>query len=202
MPVADSSAMHGASKILQQLEYAARVHHVAVDPARVSLLAPNVCRETYVAYLARVYAFEAPVEARWRTTARLESVIDLPRPLHTELLASDLRALGCTLEAVEPASFVGLEQALGWMYVVERGRRLNAMLRRHLLRRLPDEIEIAGSYLAVSSPSGMRWQRFAVALGRLARNRATAEQILNAAHRAFRALRATRSPLRGNARAA
>ena len=88
-------------------------------------------------------------------------------------------------------SFVGTEQALGWMYVVERGRRMNGMLQRHLLRRIPAVMTIAGNYLAASSPIGMRWQQLGITLDQVARNGAIAEQIINAANRAFRYLRLT-----------
>jgi heme oxygenase len=75
------------------------------------------------------------------------------------------------------------------MYVVERGRRMNALLYRHLLRRLPQEMTIAGNYLNASSPCGTRWQQFGEALDRFADNHVIVEQIVNAAQRAFRSQR-------------
>lgn len=192
MRVALSVVMHRSSWMLQQLEYATRGHHIAADTARMTLLGPHATRDHYVEYLARTYAFEAPVEARWQLTHRLARVIDVPRRIRTGFLASDLRALGVVVrEALPPASFVGIEQALGWMYVVERGRRMNGMLQRHLLRRMPGVMAIAGNYLAASSPIGTRWQQLGITLDQVAHDHVIAEQIINAAQRAFRALRLT-----------
>jgi heme oxygenase len=99
-------------------------------------------------------------------------------------------------------SFIGVEQALGWLYVVERGRRLNALLHHHLVRRLPAELAIAGNYLLASTPAGNRWHELGEALDRVGRYNAPAEQIINAAHRAFRALRLTQPAVVARARAA
>jgi heme oxygenase len=154
------------------------------------LLRAKPSEDRYRSFLTRLYAFEAPVEERWLVTPDLDRVIDVWRRISTGFLASDLRALGATPVAAEPGPFIGVEQCLGWMYVVERGRRLNGMLRRHLLRRIPDVIETAGAFLTASSSSGSRWDQLGTALDRAAYNhRAAAEQIINAAHRAFRTLR-------------
>jgi heme oxygenase len=181
--------MHRSSWMLQQLDYATRGFHITADAARVSLLGTNATRERYVEYLTRTYAFEAPIEMRWQLITGLDHVIDVQRRLRTGFLVSDLRAVGCRVEPAEPASFIGTEQALGWMYVVERGRRMNGMLLRHLMRRMPQVMTIASNYLAASSPIGTRWQQLGATLDEVAHSHAIAEQIINAAHRAFRALR-------------
>jgi heme oxygenase len=175
--------------MLQQLEFATRGYHVGADAGRVALLGATITRDKYADYLARTYAFEAPIEARWQRTPGLERVIAVAPRARTGFLAADLRTLGCEVDPVAPAAFVGIEQALGWMYVVERGRRMNGMLQRHLLRRMPAVMAIAGNYLAASSPLGPRWQQLGIALDQVAHNGAIAEQIINAAHRAFRQLR-------------
>ncbi len=175
--------------MLRQLDYATRGHHVVGDAVRLSLLGANGCRERYLDYLARTFAFEAPIEARWRQTPGLDRVIDLDRRLRTGFLVSDLRALGMVVTEPAPAPFYGIEQALGWMYVVERGRRMNGMLQRHLVRRMPREMTIAGNYLVASSPLGARWQQLGATLDEVAHHHGIADQIINAAQRAFRALR-------------
>jgi heme oxygenase len=202
MPVALRLAMHGASWMLQQLDYATRGYHPAADAGRIALLGANITREKYTDYLMRTFAFEAAIEARLQITTGLDRVLDVPRRLRTGFLVSDLRALGCTVQAVGPASFVGIEQALGWLYVVERGRRMNGMLQRHLLRRIPAVMTIAGNYLAASSPLGIRWQQLGLTLDQVAHNGAIAEQIVNAAHRAFRHLRLTQTLASAGQRAA
>jgi heme oxygenase len=181
--------MQGSSWMLQQLEFATRGYHVGADAGRIALLGATITREKYIEYLARTYAFEAPIEARWQLMPGLERFITVAPRVRTGFLATDLRTLGCEVDPVAPAAFVGIEQALGWMYVVERGRRMNGMLQRHLLRRMPAVMAIAGNYLAASSPLGPRWQQLGTALDQVARNGAIAEQIVNAAHRAFRQLR-------------
>ncbi len=176
--------------MLKQLEYATRAHHVAADAARLSLFGSAANRERYVDFLVRTFAFEAPIEERWLCMPELDRVIDVWRRIGTGFLASDLRALGCPQDVPEPGPCIGIEQALGWMFVVERGRRLNGMLHRHLARRIPDVIETAGSFLTASSSSGSRWDQLGTALDRVAYNhRAAAQQVINAAQRAFRTLR-------------
>jgi len=178
--------MHRSSWLLQELEYATRAHHVAADASRIALLGGEPTRERYIAYLRETYAFEAPIEARWQEMASLTTVIDVDRRVRTPFLFTDLRVLGAPVERLPPAAFVGIEQALGWMYVVERGRRMNGMIYRHLQRRLPQELAIAGNYLLASSLIGSRWQQLGATLDELAKNQAIVEQITVAAHRAFR----------------
>lgn len=179
------------SWMLTQLDYATRAHHVPADAARMALFSQGVTRERYVDFLSRLYAFEAPVEQRWKRIAGLDKLIDVDLRVRTPYLLSDLHALGAEAELLPMPNFVGVEQALGWMYVIERGRRLNGMLHRHLLRRLPAEAMLGGNYLIASSPSGVRWEQLSLALDRAAYNSGAADQILNAAHRAFRLLRMT-----------
>jgi len=183
--------MHRSSWMLQQLEYATRGHHVAADASRIALLGATVTREKYVEYLARTYAFEAPIEARWKAMPAFERVIDLPRRLRVGYLASDLCALGSAPDNLMPAPLAGVEEALGWMYVVERGRRMNGLLLRHLQRRIPAVVAIAGNYLAASAVIGTRWQQLGEVLDRIGHHHAITDQIMNAAHRAFRSLRTT-----------
>ncbi len=182
--------MLAASWMLAQLDFATRAHHMAADAGRIALLSGPITRERYEDYLAKVFQFEAAIEARWQKVIGLESVVDLKPRLRTGFLISDLAALGVRMEIPPAAEFVGVEQALGWMYVVERGRRMNALLYRHLVRRLPQQMAIGGNYLNASSPSGARWQQFGVALDKFANNHVIVEQIINAAQRSFRSHRA------------
>ena len=192
---------HGSgSWMLAQLDFATRGQHMHADAGRLALLSGAITRERYEDYLSRVYAFEAPIEARWLRTEGLDSLVDLKSSLRTGFLVSDLVTLG--VRPMEPATtpaFVGVEQALGWMYVVERGRRMNGLLYRHLTRRLPEEILIAGNYLNASSPCGTRWQQFGLALDRFAGNHVIVDQIINAANRAFRTIQAPRIGLGAHA---
>jgi heme oxygenase len=177
------------SWMLAQLDFATRAHHVHADAGRMALLSGSVTRERYEDYLVRMFAFEAPVEARWRTTEGLSTIVEVPPRLRAGFLLSDLGALAIRPEIPPAAPFVGVEQALGWMYVVERGRRMHSLLGRHLARRLPQVMAIASNYLGAASPCGLRWQQFGVALDRFATHHVIVDQIINAAHRGFRLLR-------------
>ncbi len=179
------------SWMLQQLDFATRAHHVPADAGRLSLFTAKMTADKYVEFLSRIYSFEAPIEARWKRMPELQRVIDVGPRIRTPYLLSDLAALNAAPELLPAPNLVGAEQGLGWMYVVERGRRLNGMLHRHLVKRLPRELTIAGNYLLASSPSGQRWHELGVVLDRAASDHHQAEQIINAAHRAFRALRMT-----------
>lgn len=181
--------MRGTSWMLAQLDFATRSHHMTADAGRMALLSGPLTRERYEDYLARMYAFEAPIELRWQKIEGLDSVIELRPRLRTGFLFTDLAALGQRPELPSVASFHGVEQALGWMYVVERGRRMNSLLYRHLMRRMPAELTIAGNYLNASSPCGTRWQQFGDALDRFATNHVIVEQIIGAAERGFRAIK-------------
>jgi heme oxygenase (biliverdin-IX-beta and delta-forming) len=194
------SAVMARSWMLTQLDYATRAHHVPADAARLALFGQGVTRERYVDFLSRLYSFEAPVEMRWRRISGLNAVIDVEPRIRTPFLLSDLHALGVQPELLPTPNFAGVEQALGWMYVIERGRRLNGMLHRHLVRRLPAEAMLGGNYLIASTSSGLRWEHLGDALDRVAHNSAVADQVINAAHRAFRTLRMT--PMASSLRAA
>jgi heme oxygenase len=174
--------------MLAQLDFATREHHMTADAGRIALLSGALTRERYEVYLTQVYAFEAPIELRYQKIEGLESVVDLKARLRTGFLVSDLAALGMRPEALQPASFTGVEQALGWMYVVERGRRMNSLLYRHLTRKVPDALTIAGNYLNASDPTGQRWQQFGEALDRFATHHVIVEQIVAAATDAFRSI--------------
>jgi heme oxygenase (biliverdin-IX-beta and delta-forming) len=179
------------SWMLRQLDFVTRPHHVPADAGRLALFNQGVTRERYVDFLGRLYSFEAPIEARWKRIPELTRILDVERRIRTPYLLADLHALGVQPELLPTPSFTGVEQALAWMYVVERGRRLNGMLHRHLQRRLPREAMLGGNYLIASSSSGQRWEELGRALDKVAYNSATTDQIINAAHRAFRALRLT-----------
>lgn len=191
MRVAHQPDMPG-SWMLNQLDCATHALHAKADAARINLLGIAISRDRYAEFLKHVYEFEAPVELRWKQTDGLDQVIDLAPRIRTPYLYSDLKILGVIPQLIPPPTFVGIDQALGWMYVVERGRRMNGMLHRHVVRRLPRESTIAGNYLVASSPCGTRWQQLGAALDKIAHNNhAVADQIVNAARRAFRSLSMT-----------
>ena len=170
-----------------------QIHHGPADSMRVTLLG-NPTRARYTDYLARVYAFEAPAEWRWMRTPGLDAVIDLAPRLFAPRLAEDLATLGRFPDVCPAHAFKGVAQALGWLYVIERGRLMNSMLHRHLVRRLPFESSIAGSYLGGSGSLGLRWQTLGAVLDQLAVNPSMSTQIVNGALEAFRLMRHPHQP--------
>ena len=185
--------MRDSLTMLERLDVETKVHHGPADSARVALLG-NPTRQRYTDYLARVYAFEAPAEWRWIRTAGLDSVIDLAPRLFAPKLAEDLATLGRFPDVFPAQAFKGIAHALGWLYVVERGRLMNSMLHRHLVRRLPFESSIAGSYLAGSGSLGLRWQQLGAALDDIAHNPTMTTQVINGALEAFRLMRHPHQP--------
>jgi heme oxygenase len=180
--------MRDQLSMLERLDLETKVFHGPADSGRVALLG-NPSRTRYADHLAKIYAFEAPAEDRWIRTPGIDRIIDVAPRLFAPLLANDLGTLGRVPDATPTGAFRGVAQALGWMYVVERGRLMNSMLHRHLVRRLPFESSVAGSYMAGSGSLGLRWQQLGMALDDVARNPAMVAQIINGALEAFRMMR-------------
>jgi heme oxygenase len=178
---------------LERLDLETKAHHGPADAPRVALLS-QATRARYTEYLAKVYAFEAPAEQRWVRTPGLERFIELAPRLFAPRLADDLATLGRFPDLYAAPPFRGIGHAMGWMYVVERGRLMSSMLHRHLVRRLPFESSTAGNYLAGSGSLGLRWQQLGTALDAIARTPAMIAQVISGALEAFRKLRASRSP--------
>lgn len=180
--------MRDSLSMLERLDLETKIHHGPADSARVALLGKPT-RERYAEYLARIYAFEAPAEWRWMRTPGLDATIDVTSRLFAPALAKDLATLGRFPDIYETTSFKGIAHALGWMYVVERGRLMNSMLHRHLARRLPFESSIAGFYMAGSASLGLRWQQLGEALDGVSRHPMMVTQVINGALEAFRVMR-------------
>lgn len=185
--------MRDSLSMLERLDLETKIHHGPADSARVALLG-NPTRQRYTDFLARTYAFEAPAEWRWMRTPGLDTVVDLAPRLFAPKLAEDLATLGRFPDVCPAHAFKGVAQALGWLYVVERGRLMNSMLHRHLVRRLPFESSVAGSYLGGSGSLGLRWQMLGATLDRLAANPTMCTQIVNGALEAFRLMRHPHQP--------
>lgn len=183
--------MRDPNWMLDRLHTETRVHHSAADAGRQALLGTKLDRARYTDYLAKLFAFEAPIEMRWQRTPGISRLAALTPAIVTPLLEEDLARLSRFIDVVPAAPFRSPAQALGWMYVVERGRLLNSMLYRHLAKVLPTETQIAGRYLAASGSLGARWDALAGALDIVGRDAASATQIVNGALEAFRTLRHT-----------
>jgi heme oxygenase len=121
-------------------------------------------------------------------------MLDLRQRARAGLIAQDLMRLGMRPSAVAELplcltvpQFRGTAEALGWMYVVERGALAHAVIRRHLMTCLPDAMVTASAYLqSAGGLLGTRWRQFGAALDEVAAHPAVADRIVASANEAFR----------------
>jgi heme oxygenase len=186
--------MQRLSRTLIHLNISTREHHSAADAPWLDLMVPTVDRHAYMRQLIHVYSFEAPLEAAFRYTPGLATVVALRVRKRSGLIVQDLMRLG-----LGPARIAGLDQrfatfsspaeALGWMYVVERATLLHGAVRSYLAQHLLD-VNTAWSYLsAYDGVAAARWSDLGNALDVIATTPDVKRQILHAARQGFRALR-------------
>lgn len=168
-------------------------YHQAADSDRLSMLGVAADRSHYASFLARVYGFEAPLEAALLMTDGLEQWLDLRDRGHLRLLRADLQALGIAdpnqlrrCSTVFP--FRHPAEALGWVYAIERNTLLHGVIERHLRSRMSEVLKSAGSYLAGQQRSnGQRLRDLGGAMDRIAKDPTNVERIIAGAKAAFRA---------------
>lgn len=157
----------------------------------MSVMSECLTADDYIAFLTRLYGFEAPVEIALLLTPELDGWIDLRGRTHGRLLRADLAALGIleTLHLPRCAGigpFDGVAGALGWLYVVERNTLVHGLIERQLRQRLP-ALKGASSYLVAQSRStGARLRELGDAMDRCARHLREADKIVQTARVAFR----------------
>jgi heme oxygenase len=173
-----------------------RQWHADVDDSWLQLLAPTVSRADYLAQLVRTYGFVAPFESACKYTPSLGRFVDFRQLLRAGLIAQDLLSLGLTPSQVAQVphceritTFVDVEEALGWLYVVERATLLQDGIRRHLLAHLP-ELGNAVSYLtAFDGRVNEHWESFGRMLDEAGNTPASADRIAEAANAGFQCVR-------------
>lgn len=183
----------GASWMVDTLNEETRVHHADTDADLDVLFRTDSTATHYMLYLMRLYGFEAPLESSLAMTTTLDLMINLRERSRATYLAADLMELGLRANQVADLpqclsipSFRGAAEALGWMYVVERGTLAHSVIRHHLLTRLPDQMARASSYLqSYAGVVGKRWREFGVILDNVARHPAIADRIVASANEAF-----------------
>lgn len=178
--------------VLTRVDDHTSVAGASADAQRLSLLGEPANLATYRAFLARLYGFEAPAELAFQMTAGLTDVIDVRARLHTRLLRSDLAALGIidfttVARCTHIPRFANVLEALGWMYVIERGRMLHSILHRHLHQQLPALAGVAAMYLASERFAAGRMRELGATLDSLVRCQADVDDVLVSALAAFRA---------------
>ncbi|HEY5957350.1 MAG TPA: biliverdin-producing heme oxygenase [Polyangiaceae bacterium] len=187
--------MDAAATTLLRLNLETQSHHEAADKLWAPLLVPNVTKWQYIAGLALVYGFEAPLEAALAYTPNLRLAIDLRARIRAGLVAQDLIVLGLSPsevadlpQCVPMAPFGSPLEALGWLYVSERTTLHHEAVRRNVVGRLPD-VARATAYLSVyDGIVGLRWQELGSAFDRFVRTDRAYEEVIAGARAAFRCL--------------
>ena len=187
--------MDSIAGTMLRLNIETQAHHAAADQLWAPLLAKDVTKWEYVSRLATVYGFAAPLESALAYTPNLRLVVDLRPRIRAGLIAQDLIALGLrALDVAElppcfpMAPFGSPLEALGWLYVSERTTLQHEAVRRNLIERIPAAAR-ATAYLSVyDGICGARWHELGIALDRAVRTERAIDEVLAAAHAAFRCL--------------
>ena len=183
--------------MIERLNDETRKHHADAESDFDILFEDDLSPRHYLTFLVRAYGFEAPLESTLAMTPNLELMIDLKERTKAGFLAQDLMALGLRPAQIAELpqglaipQFRGAAEALGWMFVVERTTLAHSVLRRHLLTRLPRELQTSSNYLSCyTGIVGARWRKFGAVLDEVARHRAIADRVVVAANEAFRCQR-------------
>jgi heme oxygenase (biliverdin-IX-beta and delta-forming) len=189
--------MTHASWMIERLNADTRAHHADADSDFDILFRDDASSTHYLVFLMRAYGFEAPFEAGLSLTPNLDLMLDLRERYKAGLIAQDLLALGLRPHEVSEVpqclavpQFRGAAEALGWMYVVERSTLAHSVIRRHLLTKMPREMNRASAYFqCYAGAVGARWRNFGAVLDDVARHPAIADRIVAAADEAFRTQR-------------
>ena len=179
-------------RALTRIDDETRARHSEADAHRLSLTSEPPSAATYRQFLLRLYGFEAPVEAALQATPGIADVFDVRARLHTRLLRADLAALGVVDLTRAPRSgtvplFHDVLEALGWTYVIERGRMLSSIVQRHVAQHLPALGATATSYLRAERSAGTRMRELGATFDSVVRSDTDIDRVLVAAHGAFRA---------------
>jgi heme oxygenase len=180
--------------MLLRLSLATRTAHAEVDEPWLDLLRPSVAVTDYVTQLVRVYGLVAPFESACRYTSGIGAYLDVRQLSRAGLIAKDLLNLGLSPAQVSNipscpriTTFASLQEAFGWLYVIERATLLQDGIRRHLLRHLAN-IEHAVAYLAAyDGRVADHWMEFGKVLDAVGSSEDSTAQMIAAAHEGFEA---------------
>jgi heme oxygenase len=177
--------MDRPAHMMLRLDVETHAYHREADRPWLHLMVSGVTRAQYADQLARAYSFEAPLEAALAYTPHALSLVGTRG--RSRLLARDLFALDVSIATINQrliAPFPSVSEALGWVYAVERSTRLLGKVKRNISARLPN-----APIAYVDDPeASARWRELAAVLERVARSPRVADQIIHAAHDAFRCL--------------
>lgn len=178
--------------MLQRLSLETASHHPGADEDRLALMEARSLGE-YRSFLVRVYGFEASVEQALMRVRPLDDEM-LRERCKAGRLRQDLSALGMNVRdiATIPLATIRVDtpsEALGWLFVVERHTLVAGLLQRHVERAFGITAASAVTYLgSYGVRPGSRMRALGEAISAVA-NRHVPNQIVAAAHDAFRAQR-------------
>jgi heme oxygenase len=185
-------AIKSPSWMLLRLGLETQQHHATADADRIALMEVPAPAE-YRAQLARIFGFEASVEAALAAT--LEPAVIRERA-KAHWLRRDLVALGLSTPELDylprcSVRFTSEAQALGWLFVLERHTLLSGLIRRQLEHRFAAELSAGMTYLsAYGDAPGARFRSLCETLGDYATQQAAHPTLIVAgACEAFRAQR-------------
>lgn len=190
-----------SSRLLLRLSLATREAHADVDDRWLDLLSPNVALSDYLTQLVRVYGLVAPFESACRYTRGIGAHLDVRQLSRAGLIAKDLLNLGLSPTQVSSVpscpsitTFQSVQEAFGWLYVIERSTLLQDGIRRHLLRHLPN-VEHAVAYLAAyDGRVADHWLTFGRLLDEVGATEESSAEVLAATHEGFAAARVWFNP--------
>lgn len=177
--------------ILARLKAETQAEHDAIERV-LDLTSDSLTLAAYREWLARIYGFYRPVEARLHAVPG----VDLRARRKCPLLQADLRALGVDAARLRPvcAELPPLATAadrFGCLYVLEGATLGGRVIGRHIERVLAVTPPAGGRFFhGYGARTGPMWQAFRVALTAFAEAPQTHDRIVAAAVTTFRTLRA------------
>src|SRR5512143_2087137 len=174
--------------MLGQLAQQTQPHHARADTDRLAIMdQPTLDR--YRAYLARIYRFEASVEAACIATDGLARSL-VNTHIKSAKLLGDLEALGGDPRDVLPSRAIRFRdpaEALGWLWVVHRNTLLHGLIQRYLATTLPETMRVASAYLTTfEGRAGGLMRTLGDAIDDAVEQGVAPTGIASAAHEAFR----------------
>jgi heme oxygenase len=147
----------------------------------------------YRRFLIHSYGFTCPVERAIANVPDIERYIDPRRLRKHELLRRDLAGFQMTADQIGlipqcPVPMIETpQQALGWLYPIERAALRHTQLFHHLAAAIPRDVAFTASYLkCYFGAIGAAWKTFGRALDAVGERPQHARRVVESAREAFR----------------
>jgi heme oxygenase len=181
-----------AMRLIDRLSAETVPFHADADEDVRSLLGTATLAD-YRRFLIRTYGFTCPVERAIASVPGIERYIDPRRLRKHELLRRDLAGFHMTADEISRSPQCPIpvlatpQEALGWLYPIERVALRHTQLYHHLATVLPGTIAFTSSYLkCYFGAVGDAWKRFGRTLDPFGDRPAHARRVVEAARAAFR----------------